>query len=204
MNQFLINQRYNLQHRIPGIDYLWFFYLPIYWFIWIPFEALAIALYAIMETDNIDSPSYVPTFYAPTPSGNSGTLLLIVLILTSTIFGVLHCMGWDFHFPSHAEQLLWHIGSLAITLLSTILFTILALSYIHHVIEDRYRISILNTMPSAMQDIILGISAFFRGASLIAYMAARVLLLTLAVVLLRKQPESAFYAINWANFLPHI
>jgi len=45
---------------------------------------------------------------------------------------------------------------------------------------------------------------FLAGAGLVAYMLARLLLLTQAIMLLRKQPESAFYAINWTNFLPHI
>jgi len=41
------------------------------------------------------------------------------------------------------------------------------------------------------------VAALLAGTGLIAYMLARLLLL-------RKQLESAFYAINWANFLPHI
>lgn len=48
------------------------------------------------------------------------------------------------------------------------------------------------------------IGAFLAGTGLVAYMLARLLLLTQAIILLRKQPESAFYAINWADFLLHI
>ena len=55
-----------------------------------------------------------------------------------------------------------------------------------------------------MTDMLEAIAVFLVGAALVAYMLARLLLLTQAIMLLRKQPESAFYAINWANFLPHI
>ena len=55
-----------------------------------------------------------------------------------------------------------------------------------------------------MENMLGAIVVFLGGAALVAYMLARLLLLTQAIMLLRKQPESAFYAIDWADFLPPI
>ena len=52
--------------------------------------------------------------------------------------------------------------------------------------------------------IIVGILAIVLPTALVGYMAARLVLLSQAVILLREQPASAFYAINWTRFLPHI
>ena len=45
---------------------------------------------------------------------------------------------------------------------------------------------------------------FLAVFGLIAYMLARTSLLVQAVVLLREQPESAFYVVDWTRFLPHV
>ena len=52
--------------------------------------------------------------------------------------------------------------------------------------------------------IIVGILALVLPTALVGYMVARLVLLSQAVVLLREQPASAFYAINWTGFLPHV
>ena len=41
-------------------------------------------------------------------------------------------------------------------------------------------------------------------AVLVAYMVARLVLLSQAVILLREQPASAFHAVNWTRYFPHI
>jgi len=33
--------------------------------------------------------------------------------LGSTLFGALHCIAWDFHFPSYVELILWRVASVA-------------------------------------------------------------------------------------------
>ena len=57
---------------------------------------------------------------------------------------------------------------------------------------------------TALAVIIVGILALVLPAALVGYMVARLVLLSQAVILLREQPASAFYAINWTRFLPHI
>ena len=52
-------------------------------------------------------------------TGEGNTQQLWALVLVALIFGGIHCIGWSFHFPSHAELLLlWQMSimsSIAIT-----------------------------------------------------------------------------------------
>jgi len=207
INQFLHDRRETL--HFPGDRYLWFLYLPIEWFFLNPCRALSACLFDIAATS---TPKYhsthVPTFYAPR-IGSANHQLLVVLPFVACIFGALHCIAWNFHFPSHIEQLFWRIGSLAITVIPLVTFiTIVFPGLLIDFLEARYdfRPSIL--FPRSVENILQAMKVvsitFLVGAGLVAYMLARLLLLTQAIMLLRKQPESAFYAIKWANFLPHI
>ena len=179
-----------------------------------PVVVLFVSLARIINSDSVATDaSHVPTFYAPQPhSDDSVFLFAIVLPIVSAIFGALHLIAWRFQFPSHVEQLLWRIGSLTITAIpagaiAVILFFVFI--SICLVILGIFGIHLENfSIPSEAEEnveIIMGmIAALVGGAALVAYMLARLLLLTQAVVLLRKQPDSAFYAIDWTHFFPHL
>ncbi|MCJ1466637.1 hypothetical protein MMC07_005257 [Pseudocyphellaria aurata] len=51
--------------------------------------------------------------------------LVLGLIISGTLFGGIHCVAWNFHFPTSAEALLWKICSILTTILPilTIPFT---------------------------------------------------------------------------------
>ena len=106
---------------LPDQEKFWFLYLPIYLLISVVFAiyTLAESLLDIANSAKIKhNAPYVPTFYAPSVlTADSGTLYFIVLPIVATIFGALHLIAWQFHFQSHIEQLLWRIGSLAITII---------------------------------------------------------------------------------------
>ena len=217
MNQFLHDQRQRLGHGIPGRAHLWFFYLFILWFFIDPCRTLAGSLFGIATTTTLKSDAtHVPTFYAPNTddSEDHESLVLFGLPVVAAIFGALHCIAWNFHFPSDIEQLLWRIGSLTITLIPSVPFVYYPLALIARLLKflkGRYGfhlsipfISLPQSVKEAVAMTLVVIMVFLAGAGLVAYMLARLLLLTQAVMLLRKQPESAFYAINWSNFLPHI
>lgn len=198
-SEFIDDQREKLY--FPGDTYLWPLYLPILWFCINPFMFFIRPLFGIATTRDLKSQAtHVPTFYAPLTSSSiimdmdssreSRDLLFFVLPPIAIIFGALHCIGWNFHFPSSLEQQLWRIGSLAITFIPLIL-AFLAIFFTFAVPESAVLVAVL-------------VGGFLGGAGLVAYMLARLLLLTQAVVLMRQQPESAFYAINWANFVPHL
>jgi len=201
---------------LPDQEHFWFLYLPIYLLISVVFAiyTLAESLLDIANSAKIKhNAPYVPTFYAPSVlTADSGTLYFIVLPIVATIFGALHLIAWQFHFPSHIEQLLWRIGSLAITIIPAtplvftvlILFSFFFLEFLEKIFGfglPKFSISLPEIF---LMWVLLGVSGFALAASLVAYMLARIILLTQAVVPLRKQPDNAFYATNWSHFLPHI
>jgi len=194
------------------------------WFFTDPLEALLESLLSIATTSAIKShTTHVPTFYAPNTgsSDDDAKLIFFGVPVIAAIFGALHCIAWNFHFPSHIEQLLWRIGSLTITLTPSVPFVIVLVMlivgapfFLLRFLEKKYDFPLsvpsfslpqcVVTVLDVMLATLWAIMVFLAGAGLVAYMLARLLLLMQAIVLLRKQPESAFYAINWANFLPHI
>jgi len=219
INQFLHDQRQKLD--FPGSTHLWFFYLPIMWFFVDPLFALGESLFGIATTTTLKSDAtHVPTFYAPNTDGSADHISLVYfgLPVVAAIFGALHCIAWNFHFPSHIEQLLWRIGSLTITLIPSVpflvIYALVLILVLLEFLEERYgfdpsipSISLPQSVKNVLEAVggtLLVIIAFLGGTGLVAYMLARLLLLMQAIMLLRKQPESAFYAINWSNFLPHI
>ena len=46
---------------------------------------------------------------------------MVVFTLFGVIFGGLHCIGWNFRFPTHSEHSLWQSTSLAITAIPLII-----------------------------------------------------------------------------------
>jgi len=185
------------QLNFPGDAHLWYLYLPIMWFFINPFKALSKSLFGIVATRGLESHSAVPTFYAPTTVNDLHILIYFVLPVIAVLFGALHCIGWNFDFPTHIEQLLWRIGTLAITSIPSVPFLIGSIMIPLASLRNKRSKDGVQNMLRRM----LAVVPFPLCAAIISYMFARLLLLTQAVVLLRKQPESAFYAINWANFL---
>lgn len=56
-------------------------------------------------------------FYALSEEGPTFTDLfqLVTTCVIGTLFGGIHCFGWDFKFPSYTEHILWKVCSLAIS-----------------------------------------------------------------------------------------
>jgi len=129
--------------------------------------------------------THVPTFYVPKHRYPKRYHILLLLSL-GALFGGIHCSGWNFSFPTHAEQKLWRVASLAVTIIP------------------------IATLPLGYIVISLEIGSFSHSLSFLTlilcaltYVSARLLLLGLALALLRHLPPTAFIAINWTKFYPH-
>ncbi|KAI3548822.1 hypothetical protein CSPX01_02845 [Colletotrichum filicis] len=72
-----------------------------------------------------------------------GPLLFILMAFSSLGFGGLHCLAWNFEFPSSAELLCWRVASLISAALPTItLVTILILPFLATKYTDSRLVSI--------------------------------------------------------------
>ena len=165
----------------------WFIYLPLRQFVYKPIRKLGKSFFDIIQTEVIrNNAKHAPTFYAP--HINDRKAIITSLILASVFlpafaifFGGLHCIGWDFTYPTFTERTLWRVASVIITATPVPIFFIYAL--------------ILYKNWPVFEHLIL--------VFLTVYLVARFFLVVLALVLLRKQPDRAFYAIDWSKFLPH-
>ena len=165
-----------------------------------PMFAFTFALYATItdlvlgeSTSFPDNATHVPTFHVPHHEyHNSHALLLIAL---GSMFGAIHCAGWNLIFPTYAEQKLWRVASLAVTIAPIAAFPF---AYIAPIIGPILKCLFAIEPNDGIIAAIIAILFILMCAS------ARLILLGLALALLRHQPPSAFIAVDWTKFYPHI
>ncbi len=137
--------------------------------------------------------THVPTFYVP-KHRYSESFHALLLVALGTIFGAIHCAGWNLPFPTHSEQKLWRIASLAVTIIpiGVIPFT----SLIFLIVQ----LLLILKFDSDYDGVLVGLTVVI---SALAYAAARLVLLGQALALLRHLPPAAFTAVDWTKFYPH-
>ena len=134
--------------------------------------------------------THVPTFYSPRHRYNRFCHIFFLSALAS-IFGGIHCVGWNFSFPSYFQQMLWRVASLAVAILPLIALpicifvAIICKCILHHTGVFKLGFTLANAVAVPI------------------YLAARIILLGQAIALLRHLPPTALKAINWAQYYPH-
>ena len=122
----------------------------------------------------------VPTFYAPATPGHGDLGMFMPMLIAAMLFGAIHCAGWNFPFPSHAELIIWRVSSLIIVVVPCTFVFLTA-----------GKISTL---------IIFGLFIF----GVVTYILARLTLLAEALIALRRLPPEAYAVVEWTALLPHI
>jgi hypothetical protein len=125
-------------------------------------------------------------FYSGKTSDRLAVALLFAEVLIAMIFGGIHCIAWSFSFPTHAEQIIWHVCSVAII---SIPFLFVGIS----LVLDGLNFNI----PEFFTDLL------FIFPPLI-YIISRLLLLVLPFISLQSLPPSAFDIVHWTTFIPHV
>jgi len=134
--------------------------------------------------------THVPTFHVPSHQYPAWLHSLLLMALGS-IFGGIHCIGWNFPFPTNAEQSLWRVASLAVTIIPIGVIALVP------ILGTILKILICNCGDDVF---VFGTTS---GIVMFMYASARLLLLGQAIALLRHQPPSAFIAVDWTRFYPH-
>ena len=139
----------------------------------------------IFECHDVDEgASRVPTFYAcPDPDDPNSWRVMALTSIVAMIFGVIHCAGWNFPFPSHAEVIIWRVCSLII------------------LIVPCTAVLIAVEMAMNVTDMIIG-GVFLFGA--VMYVLARFTLLVEAFIALRHLPPGAYAVVEWTALLLHM
>ncbi|KAJ7030792.1 hypothetical protein C8F04DRAFT_1112503 [Mycena alexandri] len=134
-----------------------------------------------------------PMFWSGCPGSQVCDRAVRITLVLGTLFGAIHCIGWSFTFPSHADVVLWRISCalmVAVPLYISISGWILwsALDRLPFLKDSKW---FLWLVPF----IILGA---------VLYISARVVTLTLAFTTLRSLPPAAYETVQWTTFIPHI
>ena len=155
------------------------------------------AVFGIVTTSFIrPGASHVPSFYAPNTQSDRWSRMG-VFALFGVIFGGLHCIGWNFMFPTHQEQTLWRSTSLFITVIPLIVAPI-----------DFLLATLLRTRDisscTSLEKVSLLILDLVMTVLLFVYVPARLSLIAQALALLRSQPANALTAVDWTKYVPHL
>jgi len=149
------------------------------------------AVFGIIASDTVAPGAlHVPAFYAPRTKSDKYSRM-VVFAFFGIIFGGLHCIGWNFTYPTPFEQHLWRASSVAITAIP------LAVAPIDYVLENFELNKGFGRVVGRILDLIMTILLFI-------YVPARLSLITQALVLLRNQPQTTFLAVDWTEYIPHI
>lgn len=112
---------------------------------------------------------------------------LLVASAAGVTFGFIHCLAWNFSFPSSIEQKLWKTASLIITIVPLIL-------------HMRYALKVLSRTHFSQTTNIL----FYATSALVGiYVLARIGLLIEAFITLRDLKPGATAEVSWIELFPH-
>jgi hypothetical protein len=137
----------------------------------------------------------VPTFFSGTQHHHetADLTLFAIQFALGSIFGSIHCIAWNFDFPSRTEQLLWRISSGIITGYAGVAF-----------LTTTFRLALKSFPDSWGESFFAGLTGAVVLFGLPYYIVARLILLFLALFTLRDLPPNAHLAVRWTTFLPHL
>ncbi|OCL06695.1 hypothetical protein AOQ84DRAFT_410365 [Glonium stellatum] len=145
-----------------------------------PSETLASVVGCRIENDFVRIDGWLPT-------------MAIAMAISTAVFGGLHCLAWNFEFPTEAELGIWMVASVLSATIPTfaLLLNITFVTGIHRdklesAISPRDRASRLITIVGGL-----------------FYAVIRMLLLVLTFCAFRSVPEGLFIG-TWTRFLPSI
>lgn len=165
------------------------------------------SLYDVIQTNAMPSDAtHVPAFYSPKTNAHILSYFVIFPIF-SLVFGGLHCLCWNFTYPSQVERTIWRVASLAITVpfpATMLLFVFFAM--IGMIIGSLIDVNngILGKVTGIIMDTTLYTGVVLGCLLAFIYVLARIILLVEALFLLRSQPADAFRDVDWTKFIPHV
>lgn len=116
----------------------------------------------------------------------------IVTSIITILFGAVHCLAWNFRFPSETERLLWRIAALVTTVSPigwTAVYTMSLIDDLEGIRAKRITVASINWLSTIVVPL---------------YLVARVLLLLIAFISLRSLPRAAYETVYWTTFIPYV
>ncbi|KAG0699100.1 hypothetical protein DFH29DRAFT_62933 [Suillus ampliporus] len=122
------------------------------------------------------------------------------------VFGGIHCLGWNFFFQSHAEQILWRAASLGMACIcaSQFVFVMLGAGYWNRGAINVQMRGLRIKIPSLVLDITACYCVILSLFSSLIYITSRVTLVVLMILSFRSLPPGVYDTVVWTEFVPHL
>lgn len=109
-------------------------------------------------------------------------ILGLTFLAIATLFGGLHCLAWNYEFPTPEEALMWRISSLGMIALPPVFYCSRVMRYV-------------DCWPDVPD---------FGGLGLVVvYVVFRMFNLLEVFFSLRRTPEGLYQTVNWTGLIPH-
>ena len=138
---------------------------------------------------DLSSEDRVPRFWGNS-TDNEQVIADMIVLGVGVCFGAIHCIAWDFSFPTHTELLMWRVSCVAITAVPVYItsgFFLSAWLADRHLDKFVMPVALISILPAS-----------------ILYILARVVTLVLAFTSLRGLPPGAYKTVHWTTFIPHV
>lgn len=123
----------------------------------------------------------------------------IMVGLSSLAFNGMHCIAWNFDFPTKTELVCWRVAGLIGAIMP---ITVLGIQYVLDYISTKYGKRRVNNI--AIDERCEDIARILANASSIAYMGARMIIIVLMFTCLRSVPTGVYQMTPWTRFIPKI
>lgn len=140
-------------------------------------------------------------------------IIRVVFVGSATVFGGIHCIPWNFRFPSTLEGIMWNTSAAIIAGAPPIMWYMLALIGLLMKQLRAYDSKALQPDPHpalcrSPQHVIMAVTTMMLQLAhlilIIMYCLARFILLIQAFVLLRDLSPSETRPISWPSLIPHV
>ncbi|KUJ08033.1 uncharacterized protein LY89DRAFT_742328 [Mollisia scopiformis] len=123
-----------------------------------------------------------------------------ILAASSLLFGCIHCLAWNFEFPTKAEHLLWRGASITTAFLPGLA---LGMKYLF----GRFRYRRRGGPQEMIQEMIMRIHVAYISMIVsiiieVLYSIARLILIAPVFSCLRSVPDAVYNNIVWTSFIP--
>jgi hypothetical protein len=114
---------------------------------------------------------------------------MIVLCVSGMIFAGIHCLGWNYLFQAHKEQILWRVASvgMACSPLIFVIQIVIDMAAVEFAISARYIAS-------------GGLMVIYTSI----YVFSRITIFVLVFLSLRSLPPGAYDTVAWTMHIPHV
>ncbi|KAF8654680.1 hypothetical protein AX16_003470 [Volvariella volvacea WC 439] len=163
----------------------------------LPFVALFLPLSYMIGRDMVQSRVCVGPYYAGRLNGVDKDKMVLLSSLIGIGFGGIHLIGWNFEFPTRAEQTVWRVTSIVITAEPALLGLHMILHHALLLTPNEQRMRILDNITDAS-------FALFGIIGPFIYTIARIVLLAQSLISLRDNSPSIYENVLWSAYLPHV